>query len=369
MSDDLEEYAIIGPSNAGKTALISCLDFSSKKFEGKGAISVKFSAKTKEMANLTALATKTIKKGQLPISGTTQTNHYSFQTEVTYRSLSSSMFERTKTKVFHLIDGPGGALFPAQYEESLMAPQENEGYQDDEYRSQLIALLRKARGIVFCLDSCDKNKVEVIGHNMPKILQEIGVNPLPCKYLIFCFTKVDALVDHHRGSAYSSICEKKAAEHCRSVMGTAAFQSLLQVLSRDAKVAACWASVYGFNEKEGFANYDKNKEGLRVDSDLEVSEAEIEDLWKPFRLEDPFIYLTLGDKTYHKLKEKHANNFPMHMEFIELAHGDAINIDEWKDHSKKLISRLLSIFSAILSVIFHYLFEFIRKSVTWLRSR
>lgn len=287
----LENILIIGPSKAGKTALLGCLNhmadnrYQKDCREGEynpyeDGIQIMVFPRSDPMAELFELTAKTIAQGRLPIKANEETTEYKFEFEVRLEWFSCSPFNAT----FSCLDGPGGALFP---NEAL--PDDTDFSLIEKFRKELIERLKRTEALIICIDPNDEESCSLFYQCMPRILTHVQ-RPAPWKYLLFCLTKTDKYFLNYGREALATVNSSNPFQTCHKLLGTAGVNTILKYVGRQTKVGACWCSAYGFVEETGEANYNQAEDKLLIYGPFN-SRIVIEK-WRPYQVIDPLVYLT-----------------------------------------------------------------------------
>lgn len=285
------KFLIIGPSRAGKTALVATMDHAVSDPETHHEdLQVRLYAPNEHMSNLSEMTRGTVRAGRLPVSSTIKLETFSFTFEVRSRMLPLSFLPaKTSTAQFTLWDGPGGSLFPTPEEQGI-------GFDETghkQFRQELVAELMTAEGIVLCLDATDKSRSLVMFESLPTIFAATGLRELPAKRVCICLTKVDAMFGDMGTKARATAESEEAHTHCVKLLPRTNF-GVLRNYCPGAQFAFGWTSVYGFLSS-GEPNYDKVEDKLARRYDPEKDDKAMDE-WRPFRVLDPFVWLASGHR-------------------------------------------------------------------------
>jgi len=281
---------IIGPSESGKTNLLAVLPFAGKQHarEVQGR-TLSIYERSEAMRELAANAIQIIFEGQAPIPGTGAVTDHVFDLEVQ----GGNGLKRAERR-FELSNADGGMLFPGPADRVNTTDEYIQG------RKKLLTALREARGILICADCSSRATTKEFLAHFQQILTSIGSRTLKCERLVFCLTKADRLVAPFGAGALDMIERSDPAATCRRLIGEANINALRSYLSADARVVVGWSSVYGFDHTTGASNLDIDANALanRFASDDQASSAEIgvDDMWRPFRVHEPFVFLATGEE-------------------------------------------------------------------------
>jgi hypothetical protein len=286
----VSEFLIIGPSRAGKTALLATVDHAAMDPETSyDGLHVRIFAPNPAMAKLSETTRKTVRDGRLPVSANVALERFSFTLEVRSRRLPVSFLPQKKsTAQFTLWDGPGGSLFPIAEERG----RDFDETAHNSFREELVTALKSAEGIVLCLDSTDESRSLVMFESLPTIFGATGLSDLPAKRVCICLTKVDAKFGDKNEGAQAAAERASARECCEELLPRANF-GVLRNYCPDAQIAFGWTSVYGFLPS-GLPNYDPKEDKLQRRYVPGERPSKPEDDWRPFRVLDPFVWLAGG---------------------------------------------------------------------------
>ena len=306
----MSKYLIIGPTKAGKTALLSILDLATTNPDEDLPFTLQVANPSPEMAELMREARETINNdGRFPLAATEKLTKFTFDlvvrsnlaTEYLPSWISSNMwgwlrrrFNTERVVSFTWWDGPGGTLFP----------EEDQGVDytvHQQFRDQLISELRQADGFILCVDATRGSSARAIFKHLPGIMHDTGLRTLPCKRVVACMTKVDAFfVDQGRNAQHAAqqVSPKTRSDQLLTMHGKG---TLRNFCDPTARIAFGWSSAYGFLET-GEPNYDELNNSLRSyfpskpnqDPDLGDGDRKVIESWVPFRVLDPFIFLATG---------------------------------------------------------------------------
>jgi GTPase SAR1 family protein len=285
----LSASLIIGPSQAGKTALLATLAHAALNQEEEvDRPNVHIYNQNPPMAELSERVLKTIRDGRLPVASTNELQEFTFSFKVESRALPFRFVPaRASTADFALWDGPGGSLFPLPEERGA----DFDHAAHARFRVELVSSLKSAEGVVLCLDATDRSRSLVMFESLPRIFGETGLREIPAKRICICLTKVDKRFSTHGKDALAEAEDSSALSCCRELLPRANF-GLLRNYCPSAKVAFGWTSVYGFLP-DGAPNYEPAEDRL-VRRHGDGGDGKPEDEWRPFRVLDPFIWLAGG---------------------------------------------------------------------------
>jgi hypothetical protein len=276
-----DEFVVVGPSNAGKTALVAALQRAALHRLGGDHESPDVSVRpaNEETIELFDLAARTIREGgALPVVATSEPTEYLVDVTVRRRGWRG-WFAGPQEARFTLIDGPGGALF----DEGSMPLVD--------VREELLAALRRARGLLLCVDATDEERCEVLFRALPNLFARMGLREMPYERVAIALTKADALAAHQGTRALRTVATTCPWQHAWRLLTTPGVNALRSFRGQ-AQLAVGFLSVYGFLD-DGRANYDPARDGLRIAGD-DVPVRDAIEAWRPYQVLDPFVYLATG---------------------------------------------------------------------------
>jgi hypothetical protein len=286
------KYLVIGPSKAGKTALLAtlCRASEDKGIAGNNPL-IQVVAENEPMRKLIQTARQTIRIGQHPVSATDVVTKLQFKL-ITRRKLFGFIPMPQQESTFQVWDGPGGMLFPTM--------DENVDQGDSQQiRAELIDALRESDGFMICFDSSNQSDHMVLAmfEHLPDIMMRAWEGNQFRGRVCFCLTKADALFYDSGTNAKKQTEATSAFKYASDILPSAVMGTLRNYCLPSSAVGFGWTSVYGFLPK-GEPNYDKDYDGLRLRRDEQsgINVGRIADNWRPFRVLDPFIFLATGRK-------------------------------------------------------------------------
>ncbi len=294
--DGVFETLIIGPPGSGKTWLLSALEVDAV-FSGDqmGSAQYEIFAENAKMLALGGKARQAVRTGSLQVAPSNEVTHYTFllrEKRTTSRAKGAFGWRGTSTEQsiseynFTLVDGPGESIFS----DHSLNPDHDQADQD-KFRAELVECGRRSQGLILCVDASDVQKAAVFFEKLRDILGEIG-REYPFRRVAICLTKADLHFMRHGHSAEAQLRQTSPWPQARELMTDFALRSLKQYLGTPGTTIACgWASVYGFVLHDGSANYDKGEDRLLVYDERNPGTI---NLWRPFRLLDPFVFVATG---------------------------------------------------------------------------
>jgi len=298
---DTEEYLIIGPSNAGKTALLATLSYAvgGLVLRGEELYPVRITNMNQEMQKLAALAGATPRTGSLPTSATESITAFEFDLEYRRRRLPKlDWCMQRRIGKFRWWDGPGGALFP-----STSAVDSSFDEQDElAFGRKLSERMATATGIMLCLDATDPEQAYRLFESLPRRLAATGCSELAVRRVAIVLTKADRKfarpeceaaradsADLADRTPFDRVNEAAELDGLRALLPYHTASTLVGYCPR-ARFGLAWTSCYGFLPS-GEANYDAMHDGLLRRNGSGGEAATQLNSWSPFRVVDPFVWL------------------------------------------------------------------------------
>jgi hypothetical protein len=287
-------YVIIGPSGAGKTNLLGAVSLASDYFkpqeigDGITVQEVPFKPLSIAMITLGESFRDIAMIGNTRIAGTQAVTPYDFTCGVEWHDAEAILWKNHKASAsFRMLDGPGGALFGGSgaehIDEAALAT----------FHTQLVEELQRAKGIMLCLDSTKPEDTALLFKFLGGIFDRTALlGPLKCERFVICLTKADALVANHGSRAHSVLNGMSAASAARRLLSESGFNTLRRKLPHPDQTVCGFASIYGFLPN-GQVNYD-SKAGRLLKSPPNYPVQDAIEAWKPYRIIDPFVFLTTG---------------------------------------------------------------------------
>jgi len=301
---------IIGPAKSGKTSLLGALHLHARILADASASPVKIIIDEGEDGKrfeqlILSLEEAALETGRFGAPGTGDVSNYRFLLEQTIvqtvvkkvtkpmpwsreKEMTESK-EETKTYPFCLFDGPGGDLFgkPA------------EAKPDQERQAMLRELGKNSPGLIMCVDPNDGPQLRLLFTQLWRVLQALAERRhVELKRFAIVLTKADKYFARENVDARRQAEETNPWEVLRKLLPRAAWGPIRQHLDpRRITIACGWASAYGFIPNDGSANYITDQRfadgRLRVFNEEKPEETNW-DLWEPFRVLDPFLFVATG---------------------------------------------------------------------------
>jgi GTPase SAR1 family protein len=289
---------IIGPSQSGKTSLLGVLQFATAQQAEQPDRALSIFPVSPDMGELIALSNAAAQQGRLPITATQSVKRYVFDYEITHNKHRGTFRQVSRTR-FSMIDTPGGAVLGerSRWAEAGLVVDEMEAA-----RAEVVQQLRTANYIILCADSTDDAAAVDFVQYLPTALMETGTGKLPCEKLVICLTKADMYSVEEPGLGRrdnviyrDQFSYEDPVARALRVISRAGLNTLRMYLNENTEIRVGWASVYGFDPKDGRPNYNPESNGLLIDSTLGAKPADILERWQPYQVIDPFVFLTMGD--------------------------------------------------------------------------
>lgn len=290
---------ILGPSGAGKTALIACLHLSGTT-DDQSSLDKGFSVVPDPgiTNDLFRRARQSVKEGRFPINASTEINRYGFTIKIS-RVNSSGGFPMirllggpAREYRFEMLDGPGGAIFPNHQDEIF-----DDKIGMDRFRQQQIDSLRGARGVILCIDPTAQHTSEAFFIDLPYFLAELNLKRLPIERIVFALTKADKYFYQSGSDAFDLARANNPVEIGQKLVTRHALNALRSSLP-SALFGFCWTSIYGFT-KDGRANYNPEVDSLgstiTANGERVNASDRLIDSWNPFQIIDPFLFICNGN--------------------------------------------------------------------------
>jgi len=272
----LSDVLIIGPVASGKTTLTASLQFAAMQGQGTA---YQIIPKNPAMIQLFQSFGETIYSGQIPINATMgEITEYQFQL----------MLNGQQTP-FHLLDGPGGAIFDAQHH----------------FREEMLWNLRRSEGLLFCLDITDQNNIRQLFTTLPSLFPQVlnykADQRLKLKRIAIVLTKVDRYISDQMKSGQLTAQEAldfaknlDPAQLVREVVMDINLRPLFQYTNPDTVLACGISSIFGFRPDTGEINFNPENGGLSSYFPG-ASPQQVLANWHPFRVLEPFAFLATGE--------------------------------------------------------------------------
>ena len=289
---------VIGPSRAGKTSLLCCLQHASAQWRDRrdGIRSVVIQPRSDAMRDLLRdgrVAMIRHGKFEAKINATTNLGEFSFDLRIR-RSMWFGWTLRNPRSWFALGDPPqrftvwdtaGGVLL------SQDAAEATSGEAAAQRRSYL-EQLRQAKGLLLCIDVSGGNTTAgAVFASLPVLLADLGTSVLPFSRLVVLLCKCDRLAS---GESKEDVDVADPIGAATRLMTRGALQALLDSMPEESEIAFGFASAFGFTVEDGSPNYNANTDGLKTFKEGDISENERS--WVPYRVIEPFVYLATGHR-------------------------------------------------------------------------
>jgi len=284
----MEQFVIFGPSNSGKTSLLSTLQQAVFNRDESGWRVI---PKSEGARRLFRAAGGAVLDGRAIANATYDMTKVAFEFEFT-RKPSLFLPRQTVKAHYSLLDGPGGALFV----DGTAGGQDDDVEQAEAFRAELLSHMRQSIGAMLCVDATDRSKARSFFLNLPDILCDLGMDKLPFRRFVICLTKADALFVDRRSQAHEAAQQSDAVQLARDILTRPGVNALLSFAPKTMEIAVAMTSAYGFDVERGNALIDARtgQIALRADGRTGDISQDIE-RWQPFRVVDPFIFLASGD--------------------------------------------------------------------------
>ncbi len=211
------------------------------------------------------------------VEATSEVAHIEF--EVAWKGI------REKRYPFHILDGPGGSLFP-----QLGRTQDKETDHYFRHRRELRDALENTEALMICLDGSDPAAAAEIAKGLRNLATELSERHRSnIQRAIVCLTKADKRY-YEAGRNARGCAERSNPWDLATKLLTADGVAALQEIVKPGNVYARWISSYGFLP-DGTANYDPHTGGFLAD-DLEPSDAAR--AWEPYGVLESFLFLADG---------------------------------------------------------------------------
>lgn len=316
----MSKVVIIGPSKVGKTAIVSSLQQAVNTQTGTelNERDIDVLSANEQTGQLFKSALRLIIDGFLPFAGTASVIDYEFKLSVTQESsgvmkIVHDLFniQNVQSADIQFPDAPGGALFEGDDEEVdyvLMR----------QYRERLIALIKECDGLIICVDISmlngrkDRNSHYQVALEfakwIPSLLEEALFGTKGSKVNInrvaVVLTKSDlwAAQQGHTTEAEHVVGEQDPYKLTEDLLGAIFINTLRRRFKPETEIAFCMSSVYGFLDGAPnplFGQQSKRKD-RRSDPMIDPN------LWKPYNVIEPFIFLLTGENIQNRFVIKKA---------------------------------------------------------------
>jgi hypothetical protein len=308
--DSNDNIMMIGPTQAGKTSLLSVLRLASaRKVNGKR---VRIRPVNDHAKELFGRALDIVETGAIRHGANVSSTRYVFELtcdikkrvrvehfeEVPHRfwgqptRVDRSYFEMVdepRTFTLNVLDGKGGDVFGGR------GDLEDEG----EYRrrrAELVEMAGQSSALVICVNASDPTSTKHFFRNLQGFLDDVhsGGVRTPFARVAIALTQADRKVEQCGSSAQKTLEELDPADEATRTLGVHAKAGLFQALGEAAQrnVYAGWVSVYGFIPDEGSVNFDSVNGRIAI---FRPDDAKWTDDWVPHCVLEPFLFACTGD--------------------------------------------------------------------------
>lgn len=211
-----------------------------------------------------------------------------FRFELTTTRRRFGLFPEVVCASFEVVDAAGGIGLPVA---SSYDAGDGDPAHRHSTRARLLEQLRESEGILLCVDAFqEQEEAPIFFRELPTLLAEIDRRPVPFDRVAICLTRCDRLVAHAGDGAEALLASMDPLERAERVLTRHGIQTLKTYLKPTARVAVGFSSVFGF--VGGAPNHSPEHTRLRTTLD---EESDAIDLWRPYRLLDPFVFLATGN--------------------------------------------------------------------------
>ena len=288
--DFRDTYAVLGPPQGGKSALIAALQLAARNVDeaawGANDVDVETECDaTRELFHQFASVIRD-QEGRLQIPASDDVVTY----ELTLRIRRRGMLRRKERQQrFAFIDAPGGVMT------NNGGGQHIDHVEMCRFRQRVVAALCEADGFILCVDPNDKDVSAGFFGDLPRLLGQVRRLNGPFKRIVICLTKADIYFNRYGDRAqYRADTNDPVplAHRLLTGQGMSTLRSLA-ISGKDTKIGYCWTSIYGFVGETGHANLDPERGGLAV-SARDYSSTDIAATWRPYNVIEPFIFASTG---------------------------------------------------------------------------
>lgn len=291
---------IIGPSGSGKTTLLGTLQFATSQAR-QPDMALRMLPVSPDISALIGRSNAAVLKGEYPSTATQKVNRYVFDYEIIHNRVGGT-FRKTSRTRFSMTDTPGAALLG---DRTKLA----EHPEMKEARAEAVEELSVADYIIICADSTDEELATDFIQYLPEALAETRADRLACSRLVICLTKADRYAARHPGIRTLDQFRYEDPIACAlRIISTESLRLLNSYLLDNVEIRVGWASAAGFDPHTGLPNYNADREGVLVDP--AGGTAAIRERWRPYRIIDPFVFLTMGDAMGLKRMASPESNVP-----------------------------------------------------------
>jgi hypothetical protein len=296
---------VLGTSKSGKTSYISVLQEAAHFRNECSIIPVSSTSGQPQLPNSLSGAASLFRQGREAIlyghffeiiRGTNNSTEYIFDLTVQLPDLPSRGWlgtflpkQSTVSQRFSFRDGPGGWISP------------DEEAKNDPHLSKMRAAwlndARAATSLLLCLDATDQAAAGQLFIDLPTLLDELGRGQKIFDRVAIVMTKAEK-IPCDKPSAYSELARMDPVS-CLLGLMQFGLRNLFNYLRPNAQVACGFASVFGFVRDEWTPNLKilpgSNQEVMRLFTNPNVQDLKRLQVWVPFRVLDPLIFLTCGN--------------------------------------------------------------------------
>ncbi|MGC3970378.1 MAG: GTPase domain-containing protein [Pirellulales bacterium] len=183
-----------------------------------------------------------------------------------------------------VLDPPGGVMLNGSEDERWM-----------DFETQFYDFAKRARGMLFCIDVDRRETASEYFKRLPRFLSKLaGAGHLHFDRIVFLLTKADLAFESEGRGNLTRLERTNPVYFLKELLGPSLFNFLNYVDPSRTELACGWSSAYGFIPNDGSSNYDPGSNRLRTCHDG-LTNSELIDRWRPYRVLEPLIYLTTGD--------------------------------------------------------------------------
>ena len=288
---------IIGPTNSGKTTLISAFKCVCSQYRPNQKYTLSWLYGSSENAKATK---NLIKKPVQVIMGSTQQEGTSKVEEYTFivegHKNHSSKGDPLFSIPFHVFDGPGGAIFSTD-SRTLDA--------QADHRETLVEALSKSDNLLICFDSNARN-IELAQLSIDNLRGEIKelmpkARYLPFQRVLILLNKIDSLCrDTLRARGEREMSAKDLADiidpfaQARHLIGQPLLDDLFKSIHPKAKLAIGVSSAWGF-KPDGSPLFKKTGDAVKAPQGEDVDTNDFLEMRAPYGLYEALVFLAKGE--------------------------------------------------------------------------